>query len=138
MKWFFHFCMWLSALFLPWIYGGNRWNSSSSSDIKKLSVLEHSLSRMRVFAFRPLYLSFFSISLYAIVISVPYFDFSFEYCSYATIMYLYHLADVTWNRPVWSIYILDKNSIIEKNTWCDRVRGISSSDITFFGIYIHC
>ena len=111
---------------------------------KCLCVLEHSLSKMYIFGFRPLSLSFFCITIYALVISVPSFDFvestmmAFESCSYATIRYLYPLSDVTGNRPVWSLYILDENSITDKNTWCDRVRGISSSEKTFFGIYIHC
>ena len=89
---------------------------------------------MCIFSFIPLSLSVFCITLYALVISVPYFDFvvstmmAFESCSYATIMYLYPLADVTGNRPVWSVYIFDDNSITNKNTWCNRVRGISSSD----------
>ena len=51
-------------------------------------------------------------------------------------MNLYPIAGVTGNRPVWSIYILDENSITNKNTWCDRVQGISRSDKTFFGISI--
>ena len=37
-----------------------------------------------------------------------------------------------------SVYISEENSITDKNTWCNRVRGISRSDITFFGISIRC
>ena len=128
--------MYLYDAFLMWTYGGTSWKSSSSSAIKILSVFEHSLSKMCIFGFRPLYLSVFCIALYAPVSSVPCFDFVgskmmvFESCSYATIVYLYPLADVTVNRPVWSVYILDENSITDKNTWCERVQGISSSDKT--------
>ena len=99
---------------------------------------------MCIFGFRSLTLSVFCITLYDIVIYVPSFDFlgstmmEFAYFSYTTIMYLYLLADVTGNRPVWSVYILDENFITDKNTWCDRVRGISSSDKTFIGISIRC
>ena len=81
--------------------------------------------------------------LYTLVSSVLFFDFvgstmmEFKYCLYATIMYLYTCADVTGNLPVWSVYILDENSITNKNTWCDRVKNISSSDKTFVDVFIH-
>ena len=107
MKWFFHVCMCLYFLFIIRVSGGTRWNSSSSSAIKK----EHALSKMCVFGFRPLSLSVFCITLYTIIRSVPYFDFVgsnimvFESCAYATIIYLHPLTDVTGNPPVWSIYI---------------------------------
>ena len=109
-----------------------------------LSVLDHSLSKMCIFGFRPLYLSVFCITLYSIVRSFPTFYFvgstmmAFESCSYAAIIYLHPLADVTGNRPVWSVYILDENYITEKNTWCNRVQSISSSYKTFVGITICC
>ena len=111
---------------------------------KCLCVLEHSLSKMYIFGFRPLSLSFFCITIYALVISVPSFDFvestmmAFESCSYANIMYLYSLEDVTGNCPAWSVYSLDENSITEKNTQYYHVRVISSSDITFVGTSIRC
>ena len=107
-----------------------------------LSVLDHSLSKMCIFGFRPLYLSVFCITLYALVSSVRSFDFvvstimEFEYCSYATIIYWYPLEYVTRKRPGWSVYILEENSITDKNTWCDRVQGISSFEKTFVGIFI--
>ena len=144
MKLFLQVCMCLSADFFLWISGETRWNSSSSSVIICLSVLEHSLSKMCIFGFRPLSLSVLCITLYTLVRSVPYFDFmgstmmAFESCSYYTIMYLYPLADVTGNRPVWYVYILDENSITDKNTWCNRVWGIYISDKIFFGISIRC
>ena len=74
MKWFFHICMCLSAAFLLWTSGGTGWNSSSSSDIKLLSVLEHSLSKIWIFGFTPISLSVFCITLYSLVSSVPFLD----------------------------------------------------------------
>ena len=75
---------------------------------------------MCIFVFIPLSLSVFCIDSYDLVISVPYFVFmgstimAFEYCSYATTMYLYPLADVTGKLPTWTVYILDKNPITDK------------------------
>ena len=102
----------LPRLYVPLccIYSMNFWWDQLKEFLffchKILSVLEHSLSKMCIFGFRPLSLSVFCIALYALVRSVPYFDFvgstmmSLESCSYSTIMYLYPLADVTGNLPV--------------------------------------
>ena len=97
---------------------------------------------MYIFGFRPLSLSVFCVTFYALVRSFTFFNFvvsttmKSESCSYATIMYLYPLADVTGNRPLWSVYILDKNYITDKKTCCNRVQGISISVKTFVGISI--
>ena len=69
--------------------------------------------------------------MYALVSSVPSLDLvdstmiSLESCSYATIMYLYAFAGVIGNQPVWSVEILDENSITDKNTSCDCIQGSS-------------
>ena len=99
---------------------------------------------MCIFGFIPLSLSVFCIALYDLVISVPYFGFmgstmmACASCSYATTMYLYPLADVTGKLPTWTVYILDKNSITNKKTGCDRVRGIYSSNKAFADFSFRC
>ena len=99
---------------------------------------------MCIFGFKPLFLSVFCITFYALVISVMSFDFVgstmmiFKSCSYATIMYWYPLVDITGNRPVWSVYILEENSITDKNTCCNCVQGITSSNKNIVGISIRC
>ena len=111
---------------------------------KTLIVLGHSLSRMCILGFRTIHLSVYCIILYALVSFVPSFDFvgstmmAFESCSYANIMYLYSLEDVTGNCPAWCVYSLDEHSITKTNTQYDHVQNISSSDITFVGTSIRC